>query len=49
MAQVNDENVKPQIEFAINQMCVNATVNPQETLNNLLTIRNRIKEIVTNQ
>lgn len=49
MAQVNDENMKPQIESAINAECVNATINPQQTLNNLTVIKNRLNDIVSNQ
>ncbi|MCK4500074.1 AAA family ATPase [Candidatus Babeliales bacterium] len=49
MSELNDESIKPQIEQAVNSECTNATTNPQQTLSNLLTIRDRIKEIVSNQ
>lgn len=48
-AEVNDENVKPQIEGAINGFLTSAITDPTETLKNLTVVRDRINEIVSNQ
>jgi len=49
ISEIRDESIKPLIEKSINDICTNATTNPQNTLNNLIIIRDRIKEIVANQ
>lgn len=43
MGDLNDEMIKPQIEQAINAECVS------QNFNNLLIVRDRIKEMVANQ
>ena len=49
MSEVKNENNRPAMEQAINQICANAMINPGENLSNITVIRDRIKEIVTNQ